>query len=117
LRLPRAARLHQTAEFRRVRTEGRSWPGRYFTLAVLEGAERGPSRIGLITTRQVGGAVVRNRIRRRLREIVRQARPRLKSGCWIVLIARPAAARGRTDQMRDEWNRLAERAALWRPVR
>jgi ribonuclease P protein component len=114
--MPRAARLHQTAEFRRVRAEGRSWPGRYFTLAVLEGAEGGPSRIGFITTRQVGGAVVRNRIRRRLREIVRQSRPRFKSGCWIVLIARSAAGRARTGQMRDEWNRLAERAALWIPL-
>jgi ribonuclease P protein component len=83
---------------------------------VLEVAEQGPSRVGFITTRQIGGAVVRNRVRRRLREIVRQARPRLKSGCWIALIARRASANGRSDQLRDEWNRLAERAALWKSV-
>ena len=105
-----------TAEFRRVRAEGRSWPGRYFTLAVLENAGAGPSRIGLITTRQLGGAVVRNRVRRRLREIVRASRPRLKAACWIVVIARSAAARASSDQLRVEWERLAPRANLWKTV-
>ena len=114
--MPRAARLTQTSEFRRVRAEGRAWPGRYLTLAVLEGVERGSSRIGFITTRQIGGAVERNRVRRRLREIVRQARPRLRGGRWLVLIARRASTAARSDQLRDEWQRLAERAGLWKPV-
>ena len=96
--------------------EGRSWPGRYFTLAVLEPAATGPSRTGFITTRQLGGAVVRNRIRRRLREIVRSSRPRLKDACWIVLIARRASARAASDQLRLEWERLAARASLWKAV-
>jgi ribonuclease P protein component len=72
--------------------------------------------VGFITTRQIGGAVVRNRVRRRLREVVRQARPHLKSGCWIVLIARRASATASSDRLRDEWSRLAERAGLWKSV-
>lgn len=116
LRFPRAARLTQTGEFQRVRAEGRSWPGRYFVLAMLERAEAGPSRIGFITTRQLGGAVVRNRVRRRCREIVRQSRPRLKPNCWIVVIARSASARASSDQLRVEWERLAIRANLWEAV-
>ena len=86
------------------------------TLAVLEGAAPGPSRIGFITTRQIGGAVVRNRVRRRLREIVRQSRPRLKSAAWIVLIARRASATAQSGQLREEWSKLAARAALWKTV-
>ena len=105
-----------TAEFRRVRAEGRSWPGRNFTLAVLENAGAEPSCIGFITTRQLGGAVVRNRIRRRLREIVRASRPRLKTACWIVVIARSASARATSEQLRAEWDRLAARANLWKDV-
>ena len=87
------------------------------TLAVLRDAETGPSRTGFITTRQLGGAVVRNRVRRRLREIVRASRPRLVAGCWIVLIARSAAARAKSDLLREEWERLANRAQLWKPGR
>jgi ribonuclease P protein component len=48
------------------------------------------SRIGFSVSKRVGGAVVRNRVRRRLREIVRAAP--LKPGRDIVFIARPASA-------------------------
>lgn len=108
--------MTQTAEFQRVRLEGRSWSGRFFTLAVLENAGTGSSRVGFITTRQLGGAVVRNRVRRRLREIIRASRPRLKATCWIVVVARSAAARAASDQLRLEWERLAVRGNLWKAV-
>ena len=84
------------------------------THAVLRDAETGRSRTGFITTRQLGGAVIRNRVRRRLREIVRAARPQLATGCWIVLIARSAAARANSKALHEEWERLAARAHLWR---
>ena len=48
------------------------------------------SRYGFSVSRRVGKAVVRNRIRRRLREILRQSP--LKTGWDMVFIARPAAA-------------------------
>ena len=54
-------------------------------------------RVGLITSRRVGGAVARNRVRRRLREIVRRNQQALKGGIWFVVIARSI---GRTDQFR-----------------
>ena len=116
MRLPRAARLTKSVEFRRVRREGRSWPGRHVTLAVLFDAETGMSRIGIITTRQIGGAVVRNRVRRRLRDIVRLTRQRLKVGCWIVLLAKRSAASVTSDRLRDDWEQLAQRAGIWRGV-
>ncbi len=83
---------------------------------MLENAAAGSSRIGFITTRQLGGAVVRNRVRRRLREIVRASRPRLKPACWIVIIARSAAARASSEVLRVEWERLAARGNLWKAV-
>ena len=44
-----------------------------------------------VKSRRVGGAVLRNRVRRRLREIIRATRPQLRPGCSIVLVARRAA--------------------------
>jgi len=44
--------------------------------------------LGVITTKALGGAVVRNRARRRMREAFRALRPSVSRPAWIVLIAR-----------------------------
>lgn len=115
-RFPRSARLSSAGEFARVREHGRTWPGRYMVLGVLTGAPPGAARIGLITSRRVGGAVVRNRVRRLLRECVRPARIGLKDDCWIVLVARHQAARAPLAELRAEWLRLARRASILLPA-
>lgn len=112
LHLPRSARLNRVAEFARVRAEGRSEHGRLMVFSALRHDVPEPARVGFITSRRVGSAVARNRVRRRLREIVRADRPQLASGCWVVLIARAAAAEASFDALRDEWRRLAKRAGL-----
>jgi ribonuclease P protein component len=70
------------------------------------------TRIGFITSRKVGGAVVRNRARRRLREVVRADRPQLQPGCWIVIIAKPPAATISFSEVQNEWRNLAKRAGV-----
>jgi ribonuclease P protein component len=49
------------------------------------------TRFGLSTGRKLGGAVVRNRIRRRLREALRVMAPSFQPGWDVLIIARPAA--------------------------
>lgn len=95
-----------------MREEGKALHSRFFILSVRAVDSDEPTRFGFITSRRVGNAVTRNRIRRRLREIVRLARPELKSGFWIVLIARRAAAAATSYQLRDEWLRLSHRASI-----
>jgi len=112
LRFPRAARLARTAEFARVRAKGRSVHGKFMVLTVLQLAAEDPTRVGLITSRRVGGAVERNRVRRRLREIVRNDRPQVVPGFWFTLVARSAAVRASFADLRDEWRRLAKGARL-----
>lgn len=72
-------------------------------------------RAGFVTSKKVGGAVVRNRLRRRLREIVRMEQGRLKTGFWCVVIARPSAAGVSYRRLKDEWLRLADRASILAP--
>jgi ribonuclease P protein component len=69
-------------------------------------------RVGLITSRRVGGAVARNRVRRRLREIVRRNQQALKGGIWFVVIAGRSAAQTRSAALEAEWLRLARRAGI-----
>jgi ribonuclease P protein component len=78
-------------------------------LGALRLANEKSFRVGFVTSRRIGGAVVRNRVRRRLREIVRRDQHSLPDGVWIVVIARPAAAKANYAALEKEWRRLVER--------
>ena len=56
--------------------------------------------------------MVRNRVRRRLREIVRQHQHDLRQDLWIVVIAKGDAANASYRALEDEWLRLARRASI-----
>jgi len=110
LTFPKSARLSRSSEFLRVKTEGKACTGRYLTLGALGGCP--DSRIGLITTKRLGNAVQRNRVRRRLRELARLSRPEWTPGVWFVAIARSAAVKATFAELQTEWNRLAIRAGI-----
>ncbi len=114
LRFPARRRLKLSRDFRRVREEGRTVRGSLLSLGVLLLEEESAWRAGFVTSRRVGGAVVRNRVRRRLREIVRRHQHGLREGVWLVLVARPAAARASFAALEEEWLRLATRSGLTR---
>ena len=57
------------------------------------------NRLGVTVSTKLGGAVVRNRARRRLREVFRLAQPRLRQGYDIVLVARSRAVNGPYDRL------------------
>lgn len=111
-RFPAARRLKLSREFARVRTKRRTVRGGLLLVGVLEVEEEAAFRVGLVTSRRVGGAVVRNRIRRRLREIVRRHQHELRAGFWMVIVARPAAAQASSAALGAEWLKLTRRAGL-----
>ena len=59
------------------------------------------TRIGLSTPRSLGGAVQRNRVRRRLRALMRERYGALERGWDLLVIARPAAAQATYGDLRD----------------
>jgi ribonuclease P protein component len=87
-------RLKRRNDFRAA-AKGVRASGRAFVLQALQRAETGVVRVGFTVSRQVGNAVERNRVRRRLREMVRISAAaeagRLYPGHDYVLIGRPAA--------------------------
>ena len=108
-RFSKAARLTRGSEFARLKKDGTTTAGKFMVFSVLFGSEGG-ARIGIITSRRVGGAVVRNRIRRRLREIFRASK--LRAGVWLVVIARRRAATATFAALQAEWALLASRAGI-----
>jgi ribonuclease P protein component len=115
LRFPKSARLARASEFQRLRREGQSYHGKFMVLSVLKDLPSPEVRVGLITSRRVGGAVVRNRVRRRLREIVRAARPQILAGTWLTVVARQAAAKAPWQILSAEWHQLAQRSFILAP--
>ena len=112
LSFAKARRLTRTAEFERVKRDGLVRRGKLLTLSAAAVENSGPCRVGFITTRRLGNAVVRNRVRRRLREIVRRHQHDLRQDLWIVLIAKRDAANASYRALEDEWLRLARRASI-----
>jgi ribonuclease P protein component len=102
-------------EFGRVRSEGTAQGGRLLVLGVFAREDEPRFRVGFVTSKRIGGAVVRNRLRRRLREIVRTEQQRVRPGFWFVVVARAAAVRATPAELKDEWLRLAERASILAP--
>jgi ribonuclease P protein component len=88
----REQRLRTPAEFARVRdTAPRAWLHRLLVLYVAPN-DLQATRVGITVSGRVGKAVIRNRVRRRLREALRARLPRLQKGHDVLVIARPASA-------------------------
>jgi len=114
MRFPRHRRITSRHGFQRVRDDGSSQGGKYLVLGVLRDPVSVPSvKIGYITTRRLGNAVVRNRVRRKLRGILQRTGERLKPGYFLVLIARQAAADASSQALEKEWKWLAHRAGIF----
>ena len=109
---PRALCLGRASEFKLVRETGKPWTGKYLILVVLHRETSFKSRVGIITTRRVGKAAVRNRIRRRIREILRLNQHQIREGYWLVVIARVRSAFVSYRELERDWLRLAERASI-----
>ena len=112
LTFSKGRRLTKPSEFEHVKKNGRVQRGRLLLLSVVSSNDAGPFRAGVITSRALGSAVVRNRVRRRLREIVRKHQREITPGIWIVTIARASAATAGYEQLEVEWLRLAKRASI-----
>jgi ribonuclease P protein component len=85
-----ADRLHRSAEFLRLQRRGVRHQATHFVL--YAGRLDAQSRLGVTVSRKVGGAVVRNRIKRRVRECFRrELRGLVPEGVSLVVIARAGA--------------------------
>ena len=85
-------RLTRSAEFERIRRQGRSHGNRYLVLYMFPreaGSGSAESRLGVSVSRRVGGAVDRNRVKRLLREAFGAEAAKLPAGSDAVVVARP----------------------------
>jgi ribonuclease P protein component len=72
----------------------------------------GETRVAFACSRSVGGAVVRNRARRIMREAWRALRPRAAQGHWIMFVARPEIVGARLDDVVPDVERVLSRTGV-----
>ena len=85
--------MKRASEFAMVRKAGQSEAGRFLILSTAPMANaQQHSRFGIITTKRIGHAVVRNLLRRRVRELLREHGAPLDTGLSVVIVVRNRAA-------------------------
>jgi ribonuclease P protein component len=101
-------RLRKRAEFVRGQSEGRRVSTAHFTLLVARSPRvDAASRLGVVVTRKIGGAVTRNRIKRLCRECFRSWPELLPNGIDLIVIAKSGAGALGLAEVRLEWERVA----------
>ncbi|WP_299053069.1 ribonuclease P protein component [uncultured Nocardioides sp.] len=108
--LPAANRLTSSAGFDAAVRGGRRCGSRTVVLHVAPGDGSGPVRVGMVVSRAVGGAVVRNRVRRRLRHLVGERLSGLSPSTRLVVRALPASAAASYDDLGRDVDRCLRRA-------
>ena len=106
-----AVTLKENYEFRRTYQKGVSAVSPVMVLYCRKN-RLGRNRLGLVSSTKLGHAVVRNRCRRRLREVYRLEKPQLKTGYDIILVARSRTATNPCTELQKRFRRLCRKVDL-----
>lgn len=109
--LPKSARLRRNKSFQAVYRSGKSYANRQLVLYVLpqHGRER---RVGFAAGKRLGDAVVRNRVKRLLREAYRLQQHKLKSGFDLIIVGRQSLVKETLPTVTAALLHLCERAKI-----
>jgi len=111
-KLPKCGRLRRNSSFQTVYRSGKSYTNRLLVLYVLpqRGHER---RIGFAAGKRLGSAVIRNRVKRLLREAYRLNHHRLVEGIDLVLVGRQAMITENLSAVSAAFLHLCRRAKIF----
>lgn len=109
-------RLKKNKEFQAVFRAGISKANRQFVVYQLDRPDQPSFRFGLSVSKRVGNAVVRNRIKRRIREAMRELEPRLSIKKDYVIIARKPTANMSFHEIKSSLVHVFKRAGILRPL-
>ena len=107
---PKSERVRQRAVYLAVQGRGRKWQSASF-LCFMASSPVGARRLGVTVTKRVGGAVVRNRVKRLVREVYRQNKAVFPLAADVVFVAKQRAAGLGFYEVKREIEELCARSA------
>lgn len=112
--MKRQFRLSRSSDFKRVRGLGKSFAHPLIVLVAARAEhDTEQTRVGFSAGRNVGGAVQRNKVKRRLRECMRPMMSRISAGWELVLVARKPIVDADFQQVQSAVQQLLSRAKLY----
>jgi ribonuclease P protein component len=109
---PRSSRLKSRGEFARAKAEGRRLVCGCLIANVLPRPSGQGSRLGVVTSKRIGGAVARSRARRLMRECFRLHQLELVRPVDLVLVARPSIVGKKLAEVEIDLRRVLRQARL-----
>ena len=103
--------VKQNGDFRRIYRRGRSAVAGGVVVYCLKNRQ-GMSRLGVTVSTKLGHAVVRNRVRRRIREIYRLNRDKMRPGWDVIVVGRGRSAAGPYRKMNEAYLDCLRRLSL-----
>lgn len=113
---PYAVRLHTKKEFNSVFQNRISYGNGFFTIYLQEKKIPSITRIGIIVSRKLGDAVKRNKIKRRIREIFRINRGRLKENIDLIIVVKIKAMELSYPKIQEVIFQLWDKADIWKKI-
>ena len=106
-------RLKRRNDFKRVFRRGQSFANRQFVLYSCKRNTKGPFRIGISVSKKIGNAVVRNRLKRMIKEITRHWAGCIKKQIDLVVIVRKPAANMDYHQLKKSLRHLFNKSNVF----
>lgn len=108
--LPRAHRISEPSDIRRLGRGGQRLDSKFFVARLHQVTGSPPSRFAFIVSKQVGGAVTRNRVKRRLRSLAQEELAGHPIGWDVIVRALPPAASVSYQEMERSWRTAFSKA-------
>ncbi len=107
-------RLKKNEDFQKVFKKGKSMANRQYVLYVLHQPEAKEFRVGLSVSKKIGNAVVRNRVKRLIRQVIQEERDLLKQENDYIIIARKPAAELSYEETKKSLQHLFRKSFVYR---
>lgn len=110
--LPKENRLKKKKDFEKVAGKGRAAAGGFLVLKFVENG-LDISRVGFVVSKKISNkAVIRNKVKRRLRSAIRALLPQLRQGYDLVFFSRPSIESKDFQEIKEAVDELLKRARL-----